>query len=196
LAAADTDARDNLAREAGKRGISADRLVFAPKVARQEDHLARHRLADLFLDTCYFNAHTTASDALWAGLPVLTCAGTTYASRVAGSLLNAVGLKELITFSLADYEALALTLARDPVLLASIKQKLARNRQTHPLFNTARFARHIEAAYDAMWERHQRGDPPASFAVPPMEPAFGTMRDATPSEIAAAHNNRGTYSTG
>jgi predicted O-linked N-acetylglucosamine transferase (SPINDLY family) len=102
---------------------------------------------------------------LWAGLPVLTCAGTTYAGRVAGSLLHAVGLPELITQSLGDYEALALRLARDPALLAAFRQRLARNRETFPLFDTARFTRHLEAAYTTMWERRQRGEEPESFAV-------------------------------
>ena len=100
--------------------------------------MARIRQADLFLDTLYYNAHATASDALWAGVPVLTCSGATFASRVAGSLLNAIGLPELITHSLADYQALALRLARDPAQLSGLRQKLARNRQTYPLFRTAR----------------------------------------------------------
>jgi predicted O-linked N-acetylglucosamine transferase (SPINDLY family) len=138
-----------------------------------EDHLARYRLADMFLDTLHFNAHTTASDALWAGLPVLTCAGTTYASRVAGSLLHAVGLPELIAHSLGDYETLALRFARDLPLLASIRQRLARNRETFPLFDTGRFTRHIEAAYTTIWERQQRGDPPERFAVA----AIGAKRE-------------------
>jgi predicted O-linked N-acetylglucosamine transferase (SPINDLY family) len=159
-------ARDNLRREAQRRGVSPDRLVFAPKTPLMEDHLARYRLADIFLDTLHFNAHTTASDALWAGLPVLTCAGRTYASRVAGSLLHAVGLPELITDSLEAYEALALKLARDAALLASFRQRLARDRDTCPLFDTTRFTRHLEAAYTAMWERQQRGEAPESFAVP------------------------------
>jgi protein O-GlcNAc transferase len=173
LAPTESGARGNLAREAARRGVSPDRLVFAPRLQHQEDHLARHRLADLFLDTRYFNAHTTASDALWAGLPVLTCPGVTYASRVAGSLLNGIGLAELIASSLLDYEALALKLARDPLLLASLKQKLARNRKSYPLFDTKRFARHIEAAYVTMLERSRRGDPPESFAVAPMEATHG-----------------------
>ena len=121
--------------------------------------------ADLFLDTLYYNAHTTACDALWAGLPVVTCLGTTLAARVSASLLNAVGLPELITSSLEDYEAAALSLARDPSRLASVKAKLARNRGTYPLFDTKRYARHIEAAYTTMWERYQRGDAPKAFAV-------------------------------
>jgi protein O-GlcNAc transferase len=156
----------NLRRHAEKRGVAPDRLVFAPRV-KLEDHLARHRLAGFFLDTLPYNAHTTASDALWAGLPVATCVGSSFAGRVAGSLLNAVGLPELITDNLEDYEALALKLARDKNLLAAIKAKLAQNRETFPLFDTDRFRRHIESAYETMWERYQRGEPPASFTVAP-----------------------------
>jgi predicted O-linked N-acetylglucosamine transferase (SPINDLY family) len=140
-------------------------------VQSNDDHLARLRLADLFLDTLYYNAHATTTDALWAGLPVLTCAGETLASRVAGSLLEAMGLPELITPTLGDYEALALRLARDPELLASIKGKLVSNRATYPLFDTRRFTRHLEAAYTEMWERSQRGEPPQSFAVAPLSDA-------------------------
>jgi predicted O-linked N-acetylglucosamine transferase (SPINDLY family) len=156
----------NLRREAAHRGIDAGRLIFAPRVPKPEDHLARYRLADLFLDTLPYNAQTTASDALWAGVPVITCLGTTFVGRVAATLLNAIGLPELITHSLPEYEALALKLAMERQVLADIKAKLARNRGTHPLFDTDRFRRHLEAAYTAMWERHQRGEPPASFAVP------------------------------
>jgi protein O-GlcNAc transferase len=122
----------------------------------------------LFLDTLPYNAHTTASDALWAGLPVLTCLGSTFAGRVGASLLKAVGLDELINTSLEDYETLALKLAQDRALLASLREKLARNREIYPLFNTARFARHIEAAYMTMWERQQKGATPQSFAVDPI----------------------------
>jgi predicted O-linked N-acetylglucosamine transferase (SPINDLY family) len=168
LSAANSSVANNLRREAEKRGISAERLIFAPRVQLNEDHLARLRLAGMFLDTVYYNAHATASDALWAGLPVITCPGQTFASRVAGSLLNTVGLPELVTQSLADYEALALKLARDPELLAAIKQKLARQRASYPLFNTERFTRHMEAAYTAMWQRYQQGEPPQSFAVSPL----------------------------
>jgi protein O-GlcNAc transferase len=153
-----------LRREAEQRGIAPDRLIFAAR-AKTEDHLARHRLADLFLDTYYCNAHTTASDALWAGLPLLTCAGATFASRVAGSLLHAVGLEELVTHSLEQYEALALKLARDPPLLASVRQKLARQRLTCPLFDTQRLTRHLETAYITLWERAQRGDLPESLSI-------------------------------
>jgi len=160
-------AQGNLRREAMARRIDPHRLVFAARITH-EDHLARHRLADLFLDTLPCNAHTTASDALWAGLPVLTCMGTTFAGRVAASLLRAIGLPELITHSLDDYKSLALQLASDPMRLGEIRQKLASNRETWPLFDTDRFRRHIEAAYIEMQERHQRGEPPASFAVTPL----------------------------
>jgi protein O-GlcNAc transferase len=159
-----SDAAENLRREAAKRGVFAERLVFAPR-ASLELHLARHRLADLFLDTLPYNAHTTASDALWMGVPVLTCLGSTFAGRVAASLLAAVGLPELIATSLEQYESLALDLAHDPDRLAALKAKLLRNRETHPLFDTRRFARNIEAAYAMMWERSQRNEPPMSFAV-------------------------------
>ena len=128
-----------------------------------EDHLARHRLADLFLDTLPYNAHTTASDALWAGLPVVTCLGNAFAGRVAASLLNAIGLPELVTHSIEDYEALALRLAKDPALLEGDRDRLATNRLTHPLFDTDRFRRHIEAAYLQMWEIWQRGEQPQAF---------------------------------
>jgi len=156
----------NLRREAEKRGIGPQRLVFAPRTS-VEDHLARHRCADLFLDTVPYNAHTTASDALWAELPIVTCLGSTFPGRVAASLLHAVGLPELVTSSLAEYEALALALARDGNRLAAIKASLAERRETCPLFDADRFRRHIESAYQAMWERQQRGEPPARFAVAP-----------------------------
>jgi predicted O-linked N-acetylglucosamine transferase (SPINDLY family) len=160
-------AAQNLRLEAARRGIAPERVVFAPLIALP-DHLARHRLADLFLDTLPYNAHTTASDALWAGLPVLTCLGSTFPGRVAGSLLDAIGMPELVTRSLQEYEAMALKLAGDPDFLASLKAKLARNRNSCPLFDTARFARHIEAAYAAMWDRYRRGERPESFSVEPI----------------------------
>lgn len=165
----------NLRREAEKRGVSTERLVFAPKLPLA-DHLARYRYADLFLDTLPCNAHTTASDALWAGVPVLTCLGTTFAGRVAASLLRAIGLPELVTTSLAEYEALALKLAHDSTFRLATKAKLARHREVYPLFDTARFTRHIEAAYLTMWERYQRGERPEAFAVAPIDivrPAVG-----------------------
>jgi predicted O-linked N-acetylglucosamine transferase (SPINDLY family) len=156
----------NLRKEAVARGIDPARLVFAGR-APLEDHLARHRLADLFLDTLPYNAHTTASDALWAGLPLITCRGESFAGRVAASLLNAVGLSELVTHNPQEYEALALQLARDAPLLASVKAKLLRNRDAYPLFNSKRFTRHLEGAYATMWEIWQRGESPRSFSVAP-----------------------------
>lgn len=160
---------ENLYKEAVAHGILAKRVIFAEKLEKISDHLARQKLADLFLDTLPYNAHSTTSDALWAGLPVLTCTGEAFASRVAASLLNAVGLAELITHSLEEYETLALKLATHPEQLAAIKAKLAKNRDTYPLFNTARFTHHLEAAYTTMWERTQLGEPPISFAVPVIE---------------------------
>jgi predicted O-linked N-acetylglucosamine transferase (SPINDLY family) len=159
-------AKRNLQDATRARGIDPARLVFAPRLPPAE-HLARHRAADLFLDTLPYNAHTTASDSLWAGLPVLTCAGTTFAGRVAGSLLGAAGLPELVTGSLPEYEALALALARDPGRLQGLRDKLARNRAAAPLFDTDRFRRGLEAAYAAMWENWQRGESPREFAVQP-----------------------------
>jgi protein O-GlcNAc transferase len=158
----------NLRAEAVRRGVAADRLVFAPRMEMQ-DHLARQRLADLFVDTLPYNAHTTASDALWAGLPLVTCTGNTFPGKVASSLLNAVGMPELITERLEDYEALCLQLATSPAMLADIRARLARNRSAFPLFDTRRFCAHIESAYTEMWERSRRGEAPAGFAVPARE---------------------------
>jgi protein O-GlcNAc transferase len=161
----DPTATQNLRREAERRGVAPERLVFAPSLSDVADHLARQRHADLFLDTLHYNAHTTASDALWAGVPVLTCLGQSFAGRVAASLVRALGIPELVTQSLADYEALALKLAREPELLAATKAKLADNRKTFPLFDTARWTHDLEAAYITMWQRAQRSEPPESFAV-------------------------------
>jgi protein O-GlcNAc transferase len=140
----------NLRREAATRGIDSSRLVFAPQVPLPQ-HLARHAHADLFLDTLPYNAGTTANDALFMGLPVLTCAGSTMASRVAGSQLRAIGVPELITRNLAEYEALALKLATMPELLAGYRERLRANRATHPLFDMARFARGLEDSLASAW---------------------------------------------
>lgn len=159
-------AEENLRRAAAARGVDPTRLIFAGR-AKLDEHLARHRLADLFLDTLPYNAHTTASDALWAGLPLVTCQGNAFAGRVAASLLRAVGLPELVTHSVTDYEALALRLATDPSQLKSVRDTLARNRLSQPLFDTDHFRRGIEAAYVRMWETWQRGEPVQSFCVDP-----------------------------
>jgi len=139
------------------------------------EHLARHRVADLFLDTLPYNAHTTASDALWAGLPVLTCIGESFASRVAPSLLNAIRLPELITSSQEEYEAVAINLATNPEQLAKLKLKLEQNRLTTPLFDTQRYARDIEAAYTGMYERYHADLPPANQNAFPSNSSGSTL---------------------
>jgi protein O-GlcNAc transferase len=146
------DTRANLEKEAAARGIAPARLIFAGN-APLDVHLARHRLADLFLDTLPYNAHATAADALWVGLPVLTCRGEAFAGRVAASLLQSVGLPESVTENLDDYEAVALALARDPDRLRGLKEKLAQNLPTAPLFDAERFRQGIEAAYVRMVSR-------------------------------------------
>jgi predicted O-linked N-acetylglucosamine transferase (SPINDLY family) len=158
--------RASLRREAGDRGIEEGRIVFADRVPRPQ-HLLRQACADLFLDTFHYNAHTTASDALRAGLPVLTLLGQTFASRVGASLLHAIGMPELVASSSGDYETMALELARDSRRLAEFKARLARNRSTHPLFDCERFTRHLETAYARMWGRHVEGLPPAPITVTP-----------------------------
>jgi predicted O-linked N-acetylglucosamine transferase (SPINDLY family) len=164
LFASNPDAVANLRREAIARQVDADRLIFAERMP-QKAHLARLGLADLFLDTLPYNAHTTASDALWAGVPVLTCQGNTFASRVGASLLNAIQLPELIAATLADYEARAIDLATRPDEMGRIKTKLLTNRRTAALFDTSRFTRHIEKAYTAMYERYQAGLTPDDIVV-------------------------------
>jgi predicted O-linked N-acetylglucosamine transferase (SPINDLY family) len=156
--------KGNLRLQAEKRGVDAKRLIFAPRVAPAQ-HLARQRHADLFLDTLPCNAHTTASDALWAGLPVLTCCGDTFAGRVAASLLTAVGLGELIAPSLEEYERSALALARDPQRLVALRQKLADNRDSSALFDPVKLTGNIEAAYARMWQTRLCGERPAAFSI-------------------------------
>ena len=165
LSAATEEAMRNLGGQAAARGVDPGRVIFAPRLAHLKDHLARHRLADLFVDTLPFNAHTTASDALWAGLPVLTCRGASFPGRVAASLLSAAGLPELVTSDLREYEALALRLATDASLLRGLRQRLEQDRATCPLFDTDRFRRHIEDAYSTMWELRRRGESPRSFSI-------------------------------
>ena len=156
----------NLRKQAAARGVDASRLVFAGRMP-MEEHLARHHAADLFLDTLPYNAHTTASDALWTGLPVLTCTGEAFAARVAASLLKAIAMPELITTSEEAFEALAVELALTPDKLKQVREKLARNRLTTPLFDTARFARHIEDAYMQMYQRYHAGQAPDDIQVKP-----------------------------
>jgi predicted O-linked N-acetylglucosamine transferase (SPINDLY family) len=157
-------AADNLRREATVRGIAPQRLVFAGRLPTAE-HLARHRCADLFLDTLPYGAHTTASDALWTGLPVLTCLGDTFAGRVGASLLNAIRMPELVATTPAAYEQLAIELARDPRRLTALRAKLALNRLRTPLYDTAQYTGDLEAAYVAMMQRHRAGLPPDHIRV-------------------------------
>jgi protein O-GlcNAc transferase len=156
--------KGNLRSEAEKRGVDPGRLVFAPRVPLAE-HLGRHRHADLFLDTLPCNAHTTASDALWAGLPVLTCSGDTFADRVAGSLLMAIGMPELVTGSLAEYERAGLALAQSPQRLTALRKKLESNRDNSALFDLPKSTANIEAAYLRMWQTWLAGEAPAAFSI-------------------------------
>jgi protein O-GlcNAc transferase len=158
--------KGNLRSEAEKRGVDSGRLVFAPVVPSAE-HLGRHRHADLFLDTLPCNAHTTASDALWAGLPVLTCSGDTFAGRVAGSLLMAIGMPELVTESLEQYEQAAMALAHDRQRLVALRQKLTKNRDASWLFDLPKYAGNIEAAYTRMWQTWLSRERPAGFSIDP-----------------------------
>ncbi|HET7086255.1 MAG TPA: tetratricopeptide repeat protein [Rhizomicrobium sp.] len=157
----------NLRREAEKRGVAGERLIFAPELPTDQ-HLARLQLADLFLDGLPYNAHTTGSDALWAGVPLVTCIGPTFPGRVAASLLHATGLPELITKDGAEFEALAIKLAHDAAALKPLRDRLARNKSGCALFDTDRYRKHIEAAYRTMWERWLAGEKPKGFTVEPV----------------------------
>jgi len=159
-------ATQNLQREAQAHRVHANRLIFAKRMSLAE-HLARHRCADLFLDTLPCNAHTTCSDALWAGLPVLTLPGASFAARVAASLLQAIELPELIACSRADYEQLAIDFSQNPSQLTAIKEKLALKRMTAPLYNTKLFTQHLESAYLQIHHRHLRGCAPSPLFIEP-----------------------------
>ena len=159
-------AKAALEHEAQARGVDPARIVWAARMS-QPDHLERHRHADLFLDTFHYNAHTTCSDALWTGLPVLTLAGATLPSRVGASLLHAIGMPELVTHRVEDYERLAIRLATSRAELAALRDRLIANRRQSPLFDTPRFARQLEAAYAAIWQRCRAGLPPTHLQVGP-----------------------------
>lgn len=162
----DPAATTNLVREAQARGVDGRRLVFAPRM-RMDEHLARHRQAGLFLDTLPYNAHTTACDALWAGLPVLTCMGRSFASRVGGSLLHALGLTDLVASDVQAYESLAIELALSPERLSRLRGQLDTARRTRALFDGRIFVRHLESAFHSMVARQRAGLPPAGFEVMP-----------------------------
>jgi protein O-GlcNAc transferase len=165
LTVRDASAQANLRKEAEARGVDAGRLVFAQRTPSKADHFARHRLADLFLDTHYYNAHVTACDALWAGLPLISCPGDTFASRVSASLVTAAGLPELVVRDFSEYETLAVRLAKSPEELRGLRQKLAAQRDSCPLFDTPRFVRNLERAFEAMWDNAVAGCPPGAFDV-------------------------------
>jgi predicted O-linked N-acetylglucosamine transferase (SPINDLY family) len=164
LSAGSDTTNKNLRSEAQARGLDPRRLIFAPHV-QPDQHLARYRAADLFLDTFPCNAHTTASDALWAGVPIITRIGRSFASRVAASLLNAIGLPELVTAAVQDYEAMAVDLASNPELIASLRQRLRENRLTKPLFDTELYTKHLEEAYSRIYERYHSGFGPEDVYI-------------------------------
>lgn len=164
LLATNEPAENNLRKEALARGVDPSRLVFAPRVSSAA-HIERHRHADLFLDTLPCNAHTTASDALWGGLPILTCSGSTFAGRVAGSLLNVIGLPELVTTSPDEYEQMALALIRAPERLRAMRRKIEQKRDVNSLFDLPKLTRSIERAYQRMWQCRLAGEEPEAFAI-------------------------------
>jgi protein O-GlcNAc transferase len=178
LSSVDSQTAANLRSAATALGVDPSRIVFAARLPSIADHLARHKLADLFLDTLPYNAHSTANDALWAGLPVLTCAGRAFAGRVAASMLHAAGLPELVTSTLEEYQALAKKLVNEPLLLKDLRKRLEDNRRTAPLFDPDRYRRHIEAAYTMMWDRWARGEEPQAFSVPPIDQVMPSRRPA------------------
>jgi predicted O-linked N-acetylglucosamine transferase (SPINDLY family) len=165
LSVANPAARANLRREALRHGVPGHRLLFAQRIVEADRHLARLRAADLALDTFPYNGHTTTADALWAELPVLTCSGRSFASRVAGSLLHAAGLEQLVTSDLPSYERVAVELATNRAHLRELRQRLARSGVPRPPFDTPRACRSLERAYLTMWERHLHGESPATFGV-------------------------------
>ncbi|MGO9513688.1 MAG: tetratricopeptide repeat protein [Steroidobacteraceae bacterium] len=167
MRSAERDSIANLRREARGRGIPPERVLFAPRLEAMEDHLARYRLADLFLDTWPYGAHTTAGDALWAGLPMITCAGEGFANRVGASLLASVGLTDLIATSVHQYESLAVALAADRQRLAELKRRLAERRDVAPLFDIRSYTKNLESGYLAILERHHAGLPPEDIHIEP-----------------------------
>ena len=168
LLADNGSAKQNLQREAKTQGIDPARLLFAERVGLDE-HISRHQLADLFLDTLPYGAHTTASDALWGGVPLLTVKGNTFPGRVGASLLEAVGLPEMITHSVEEYEAKAIFLANNPLDLAAVRTKLSANRLTKPLFDTKLFTEHLELGFSMMYDRYRAGLPPDHIEVCPQK---------------------------
>lgn len=165
---------DNMRRRASERGIDAQRVIFAERLQDHNDHMSRYRVCDLYLDTLLYNGHTTASDSLWAGCPLVTTMGATYQSRVAASLLDAMGLSDLVMPSLQAYEDFAVRVGHEPELRAELRQRVEANRAGSVLFDTPRFVRHLESAFEFMWDRYVAGDAPESFDVPLLPQANAT----------------------
>ena len=157
-------ATNNLKLEANKRNIDSKRIIFAKRM-KMSDHLARHKVADLFIDTLPYNAHTTASDGLWVGVPFLTLAGDSFASRVGASMLNALGLPELITYSENEYKNKAIELATNPILLKTIKEKLEKNKISKPLFDAKLFTKNVESAYKKIYKRYNSNMPTENIEI-------------------------------
>ena len=157
-------AKKNIRIAAEKRGVDPSRIIFA-EFLKMEDHLARYALADVFLDTFNFNGHTTAADALWAGTPLITKLGKSFAARVAGSLLTALGLTELITNTEKEYEALIIQLANNPLELEKIKEKLKKNLISNSLFDTEKYTFNLEKAYHKAYENYTKGNKPENITI-------------------------------
>ena len=164
--AGNADLERNLRTEARKRDVNPERLVFAQRVQDKSLHFSRHRLADLFLDTFVYSASTTAIDALWSGLPVLTRPGNDFYSRICATHVTSVGLDDMICASTRDYEDRAVSFSGNAEALAEVRSRLARNLKSEPLFNQSRFVRHLESAYLGMWQHYRSGKPPESFDLP------------------------------
>ena len=192
LVPTEAKARENLRAEAERRGVSAQRLIFA-EVLPLTEHLRRQQLADLFLDTLPFNAGATASPALWAGLPILTCMGESFAGRMGASLLRAVGLPDLVTETESDYEELAVKVGAHPELARELKERLWRNRLNTPLFDTAAFTRYLEAAFTAMYARYEAGLPPDHICVPRENSSTPAPRIGTHTEAESTFETRFSY---
>ena len=167
LAGGSEEAAANLRAEAAARGVAPDRLVFAERLSDRGEHLARHRLADLFIDTAPYGAHSTALDALWAGLPVMTCRGGAFPSRVCASLLTAAGMPDMVTATLDEYEDLAVALAQDPARMAALRETVARDVRASPIFDAAAYTRDLETAFQTMFEISQAGEPARHFNIEP-----------------------------
>jgi protein O-GlcNAc transferase len=187
--------KSNLRQHAQARGVDPGRLIFAPRVGHAE-HLARLRLADLFLDTLPCGTRAAASDALWEEVPVVTCRGKTFSSRVAVSLLHTVGLDLLVASHLREYTALARLLAQRPDMRAGLKKRLAEKRLTSPLFDSDRLCRNLEAAYSMMWARYQAGDPPWSFDVEASPKVAVAPPPAPPPHVVASSKGEPSAKSG